>query len=56
MPVWALALTYWAHMLATVLWLGSLASLSLLVLPALQKVDAKSQSILLAAIQKRLDP
>jgi uncharacterized membrane protein len=56
MPVWALALTYWAHMLATVLWLGSLAALSLLVLPALRKVDAKSQSILLAAIQKRLDP
>jgi uncharacterized membrane protein len=56
MPSWALALTYWIHMLATVLWLGSLASLSLLVLPALQKVDAKSQSILLAAIQKRLDP
>ena len=42
-------------MLATVLWLGSLASLSLLVLPALRKVDVKSQGILLEAIQKRLD-
>ncbi|MBT7191049.1 MAG: CopD family protein [Anaerolineae bacterium] len=56
MPVWALALTYWAHMLATVLWLGSLAALSLLILPALRKVDIKSQGILLEAIQKRLDP
>ena len=55
-PAWALALIYWIHMLATVLWLGSLAALSLLVLPAVRKVDAKSQSILLAAIQKRLDP
>ncbi len=56
MPAWALALIYWIHMLATVLWLGSLASLSLLVLPALRKVDTKSQGILFEAIQKRLDP
>ncbi|MCF6278671.1 MAG: CopD family protein [Anaerolineales bacterium] len=55
-PVWALALIYWLHMLATVLWLGSLAALSLLVLPALHKVDTKAQAVLLAAIQKRLDP
>ena len=56
MPSWVLAIIFWIHMLATVLWLGSLASLSLLVLPALRKVDLKSQGILLEAIQKRLDP
>ena len=57
MPVWALALTYWIHMLATVLWLGSLAAISLLVLPAARRsLDAKAQSELLAAIQKRLEP
>ena len=57
MPVWALALTYWIHMLATVLWLGSLALLSLIVIPAMRKsLDAKSQIKLMAAIQKRLDP
>jgi len=56
MPVWALALTYWAHMLATVLWLGSLALLSLIVIPAMRRsLDIKSQSKLMAAIQKRLD-
>ncbi len=57
MPVWALALTYWIHMLATVLWLGSLALLSLVVIPAMRRsLDAKSQSKLMAAIQKRIDP
>ena len=43
-------------MLATVLWLGSLAALSLLVLPAVRKLDVKSQTVLLETIQKRLDP
>jgi uncharacterized membrane protein len=56
MPSWVLAIIFWIHMLATVLWLGSLAALSLLILPALRKVDIKSQGILLEAIQKRLDP
>lgn len=57
MPVWALALTYWIHMLATVLWLGSLAVLSLIVIPAMRNsLDAKDQAKLMAAIQKKLDP
>lgn len=57
MPVWALALTYWIHMLATVLWLGSLAVLSLVIIPAMQRsLDAKNQVRLMAAIQKKLDP
>jgi uncharacterized membrane protein len=57
MPNWALALTYWIHMLATVLWLGSLALLSLIVIPAMRhSLELKSQTKLMAAIQKRLDP
>ncbi|MBT3190533.1 MAG: hypothetical protein HN736_07825 [Anaerolineae bacterium] len=57
MPVWALALTYWLHMLATVIWLGSLSAVTLLVLPAARRsLDAISQSKLLEAIQRRLDP
>ena len=57
MPVWALALTYWIHMLATVLWLGSLAVLSLVVIPAMRRsLDVKDQTKLMAAIQKKLDP
>ncbi len=44
-------------MLATVLWLGSLAVLSLVMIPAMRRtLDVKSQTILMAAIQKRLDP
>ena len=57
MPIWALALTYWIHMLATVLWLGSLALLSLVVIPAMQRsLDTKARAKLMAAIQKKLDP
>ncbi len=44
-------------MLATVLWFGSLALLSLVVIPAMRKsLDAASQTKLMAAIQKKLDP
>ena len=44
-------------MLATVLWLGSLALLSLIVIPAMRRsLDTKNQIKLMAAIQKRLDP
>mgnify|MGYP005869463017 CR=1 FL=1 len=57
MPAWALALTYWLHMLATVLWLGSLALLSLIVIPAMRRsLDAPVQLKLMAALQKKLDP
>jgi uncharacterized membrane protein len=56
-PVWALSITYWLHMLATVLWIGGLAALSLIVLPAARKaLDPKSYADFLAAVQKRLDP
>ncbi len=44
-------------MLATVLWLGSLALLSLVVIPAMRRaLDVKDQVKLMAAIQKRIDP
>ncbi len=57
MPVWALGLTYWLHMLATVLWLGGLAAVTLLILPAAKRsLDANAQAALLEAIQRRLDP
>ena len=56
-PVWALSIAYWLHMLATVLWIGGLASLSLIVLPAAHKVlDPNTFIDFLAALQKRLDP
>ena len=56
-PIWALSIAYWLHMLATVLWIGGLAALSLLVLPAARKaLDPKAYADLLAALGKRLDP
>lgn len=56
-PIWALALAYWSHMLATVLWIGGLVVLALLVLPAAHKaLGSEAYSQLLAGIQQRLDP
>jgi uncharacterized membrane protein len=56
-PIWAIALTYWLHMLATVLWVGSLAAISFLVLPAMKRtLDAETQLVFIEAMQKRLEP
>jgi len=56
-PVWAIALTYWLHMLATVAWAGSLTAISLLVLPAIKRtLDTDMQLVFIEALQKRLEP
>jgi uncharacterized membrane protein len=56
-PTWALALTFWLHLFATVTWVGSLAGVSLLVLPAMRRsLDAETQLIFIEALQKRLEP
>src|SRR5512142_823936 len=56
-PTWALALTFWLHLLATVTWVGSLAGVSLLVLPAMKRsLDAETQLVFIEALQKRLEP
>jgi uncharacterized membrane protein len=56
-PIWALTIAYWMHMIATVLWIGGLAALSVIVLPAASKVlEPSSYAVLLTAMQKRLDP
>src|SRR5215212_2111932 len=56
-PGWALALTYWLHLFATVTWVGSLAGVSLLVLPAMKKaLNAENQLIFIEAMQRRLEP
>jgi len=55
-PIWALSIAYWVHMLATVLWIGGLVVLSVLVLPAAQKVlDSQTYAHFLGEIQRRLD-
>lgn len=54
---WILAIIYWLHMLATVTWIGSLAALNLLVLPASQRtLKLVDQLSFIAALQKRLEP
>jgi uncharacterized membrane protein len=56
-PAWALALTYWLHLLATVTWVGSLAGISFLILPAMQRaLDPDTQLVFIEAMQKRLEP
>lgn len=55
-PDLALSITYWLHMLATVVWIGSLAALVLLVLPTAQRaLEPKAYANLLDAFQRRLD-
>ena len=57
MPPWALSIAYWLHMLATVAWIGSLASLALVVLPAAQRsLDSHAYGLFLESLQRRLDP
>jgi uncharacterized membrane protein len=56
-PAWALALTYWLHLLATVTWVGSLAGVSILILPAMNRsLNAENQLVFIEAMQKRLEP
>src|SRR3990172_3953525 len=56
-PEWVLLLAFWLHMLATVVWLGGLATLALLVLPTMRRtLDANAFADWLRAINQRLDP
>ena len=56
-PTWALTLVFWLHMLATVTWVGSLAAISLLILPSIKHtLDPETQLVFIEAMQKRLEP
>lgn len=55
-PFWALSIAYWLHMLATVLWIGGLALLSLLVLPSARKtLDIQAYADFIDDLRRRLD-
>lgn len=57
LPSWGMALIFWLHMLATVAWIGSLAAISILVLPASTRtLKLADQLGFIAALQKRLEP
>ena len=54
-PPIVLAIAYWLHMLATVVWIGGLAALAVIFLPAARRLLAPADySNLLAKIQRRL--
>ena len=56
-PVWALTLTYWLHMLAVVAWIGSLTAINILILPASRRtLNLTQQLSLISALQKSLEP
>lgn len=56
-PVWAVALTFWIHLLATATWIGSLISIAVLVLPAARRaLKPPEQLSLIDLVQKRLEP
>jgi len=56
-PTWALALTYWLHLLATVAWIGSIIATSILFLPAAKEALKPIEHLaLIDAMQKRLEP
>ena len=51
---WILVFSYWIHLLATVIWFGSLVLMGLAAWPALQKGSLAANSWL--ALQKQLTP
>ena len=56
-PTWAIALVFWLHMLATVAWLGGLAAIAILVLPAAKRtLQPADQLGFIEAMQRRLEP
>ncbi len=54
-PAWGLTLAYWLHMLATVAWLGGLATLGILVIPNARKLlNTNDYTLFLEKVQSRL--
>lgn len=54
MTFWILALSYWVHLLATVVWLGGLALMGLVAWPALRRQTLAANQWL--ELQKRFTP
>ncbi len=56
-PSWVLSITYWLHMVATVVWIGGMFVLSVFVFPYLKKaVSAQKRLSFLIDIQKKFQP
>lgn len=55
-PLWALSLAYWLHMLASVTWMGGLAALSILVLPAARRsLQPEAYAELLSGLRRQVN-
>ncbi len=56
-PAWALTAMYWLHMLATVAWIGGLAAVVFLFLPAARQLAGpEDQARFLQGVFRRFDP
>ncbi len=56
-PPWVLVISFWLHMLATVVWIGGLAALALIVLPVLRhSLKPRDFANWLAKLNQQLDP
>lgn len=56
-PFWALSMAFWLHMLATVVWIGGLAAVTFLALPAARRsLEPGAYADFLADLQRRFDP
>jgi uncharacterized membrane protein len=56
-PPWALLLSFWLHMFATVVWIGGLATLAIIVIPVMRRTLKPLEfSDWLTILNKRLDP
>ena len=56
-PPWALLLSFWLHMFATVVWIGGLATLAIIVIPVMRRTLKPLEfSNWLTILNKRLDP
>ncbi len=58
MPTWVLALSFWLHMVATVVWIGGLALMALVVWPGARAVLGPGPQLaeLFRQLQRRFDP
>lgn len=57
MPTWALSISYWIHLIATVIWLGGLTFITFVILPYIQKkMSDEEKEKILTSLQKYLNP
>lgn len=57
MPIWALTLSYWLHMAATVAWIGGLFYQGLILGPVLSRmVQPDQRAPILASLRRRFQP